>query len=335
MRAVELEGRVLAAIEARRHANVSPEDDFVECKGRWPEKDKARQLAGFANRAAGEPVVLIVGFDDRSGAVVDPGPTDPADWWQGMVGQFDQTPLDMLRHMLVHISPTEKVHAFAFGTDRVPYVVRNGQGRDVPMRDGTSTRSAYRHELLRLLLPSISTPPATLLHAHANVEWRAAREASNEFGREQRAEPEYAYISGDFSVFVEFPSAGFATLPTHGMRARLFVADIELPLKVGVHGPGKDARPASAYGIEIRHDGAVVTGSGSFHAWLSGDLPLAHIAQIEAAESARLELEFDVVGADRPVRCAAELTTVVSAHVGMPDSPAATWRIVTEFGVSH
>ncbi|WP_299954391.1 hypothetical protein [uncultured Modestobacter sp.] len=334
MRAVELEGRVVAAIEARRNANVSPEDDFVECKGRWPEKDKARQLAGLANRAAGEPVVLIVGFDDRSGAVVDPGPTDPADWWQGMIGQFDQTPPDMLRHMLVHIGPTEKVHAFAFGTDRVPYVVKNGQGRDVPMRDGTSTRSAYRHELLRLLLPTISTPPASMLRAHINVQWRAAREASTEYGRTQSAEPERAYFSGDFSVFVEFPRTGFATLPTHGMRARVMADDSEFPLEVQVRGAGNDERPASAYGVEMRHDCAVITGSGSFHAWLSGDLPLALMPQIEAAQGARLELEFDVVGAERPMRCASDLPAVVTSRRG-PLANNPHWRTINEFGIDQ
>jgi hypothetical protein len=304
MRAVELEGRVVAAIEARRNAKVSPEDDFVECKGRWPEKDKARQLAGLANRAAGEPVVLIVGFDDRSGAVVDPGPTDPADWWQAMVGQFDQTPLDMVRHMLVHISPTEKVHAFAFGTDRVPYVVKNGQGRDVPMRDGTSTRSAYRHELLRLLLPSVSTPPTQLLAARM----QSAGDISEGTTR-SRSPLEW---SGSMTCFVEHLNQLPVMIPAHEMYGSLSIGDTSRNVRVTPYaGPVYvgERRPkvVSAYGAEVRADGIVITGSARITLTLRAAFSREDIVTVSATEAAQLSVHLGVTGSGRSIKLNADM----------------------------
>lgn len=305
MRAVELEGRVVAAIEARRNANVSPEDDFVECKGRWPEKDKARQLAALGNRAAGEPFVLIVGFDDRTGAIVDPGSTDPADWWQGMAGQFDQTPLDLLRHIVVHISDSEKVHAFAFGTDRVPYVVKNGQGRDVPMRDGTSTRSAYRHELLRLLLPSIGTPPSALLKADVYLA------IGVNTGR-----PDGKAWNGYATPFVEHIGTGPLMLPAHAMRASIAYGDTVKEVSIrpatptspfGL--PKKSESPASAHGAELRTDGVVLTGPAAFPLRMYlGDVLATDFEEAKAAMAIRLSITLPIAGSNRPIKLDSELS---------------------------
>jgi hypothetical protein len=304
MRAVELEGRVVAAIDARRNANVSPEDDFVECKGRWPEKEKARQLAGLANRAAGEPVVLIVGFDDRSGEVVDPGPTDPADWWQGMVGQFDQTPLDMLRHILVHISATEKVHAFAFGTDRVPYVVKNGQGRDAPMRDGTSTRSAYRHELLRLLLPLIGTPPSTLLKV--DIWLNSGVNTGSADGKS---------LNGYVTPFVEHMGTGPLMLPTHAMRASIAYGDTVKRLSISPAvpmspvGQPRPKSPARAHGAELRTDGVVLTGPAAFALQVHlSELSASDYDEAKAADSIQFLATLPIAGTNRPIKLNGELT---------------------------
>lgn len=305
MRAVELEGRVVAAIEARRNANVSPEDDFIECKGRWPEKDKARQLAGLANRAAGEPFVLIVGFDDKSGAVVDPGPTDPADWWQGMVGQFDQTPLDMLRHIVVHISESEKVHAFAFGTDRVPYVVKNGQGRDVPIRDSTGTRSAHRHELIRLLLPSIGTPPSSLLQAdmYLNLSVNTGRSDGKAW-------------DGYVTPFIEHMGTGPLMLPAHAMRASIAYGDtvkeVGISPSVPVSPIGRPAtpkNPPSTHGAELRTDGVVLTGPAAFPLRMYlGDVSTADFDEAKAAMVIRLSVTLAIAGSNSPIKLNSELS---------------------------
>jgi hypothetical protein len=304
-KAVELEGRVVAAIEARRNANVSSEDDFIECKGRWPEKDKARQLVGLANRAAGEPFVLIVGFDDTTGAVVDPGPTDPADWWQGMVGQFDQTPLDLLRHIVVHISASEKVHAFAFGTDRVPYVVTSRQGRDVPMRDSTGTRSAHRHELLRLLLPSIGTPPSSLLKAdmYLNLGVNTGRADGMAW-------------NGYVTPFIEHIGTGPLMLPAHAMRASIAYGDTVKEVSISpatpmspLGLPTTPKSPPSAHGAELRTDGVVLTGPAAFALRMYlGDVSASDYDEVKAAIVIRLSVTLAIAGSNRPIKLNSELS---------------------------
>jgi len=155
--------RAVAALQR----GIQPEDDFVEFKAQWPVKSKARQLAGLCNKAAGEVVILIVGIDDKTGAVVNPGSGDVAAWWPGIRGQFDQTPPDLIRQQMVYVGDNEAVYAFAFNTERAPFVVKRGPdnpGFDVPFRDGTTTRSAHRHELISMLLPTVQVPPVSGPH---------------------------------------------------------------------------------------------------------------------------------------------------------------------------
>lgn len=69
------------------------------------------------------------------------------------------------------VIPTETsaqtpVLALAFETDEAPYVVKASEGLvdlEVPWRDGTTTQSAKRSELLRILMPSALAPDAELL----------------------------------------------------------------------------------------------------------------------------------------------------------------------------
>jgi hypothetical protein len=159
VRPPELERRVVEAIAACRSRGVPAEDDYVECKRQRPEPKGARQLGGLCNRAAGADVVLIVGFDDTAGTFHDVVDTDPADWWAQMASQFDdETPPDMTRMLRVTVGDVEHVVAFAFDTTRVPFVVKNSSGvnaieREVPYRDGTRTRSAYRRDMMRQSWP--------------------------------------------------------------------------------------------------------------------------------------------------------------------------------------
>jgi hypothetical protein len=70
--------------------------------------------------------------------------------------------------------------ALCFETDRAPYVVLNADfgtvrgdpaKREVPWREGNSTRSAKRQELLRLLAPTVRLPEVEILSAGANVRF--------------------------------------------------------------------------------------------------------------------------------------------------------------------
>jgi hypothetical protein len=298
MRPLALEARVLAAVEARRSGS-SPEDDFTECKRQWPEPTAARQLAALANRAAGEPIVYIIGLDDKSGAVVDPGPTDPADWWTTMQKQFDEVTPDWLIHLSVPVADGEYVQAIAFDTSRVPYVLKTPTGRDVPMREGTRTRSASRRELLRLLLPSIHTPSGIILSARVTANWRSGPQVEAESKGIPREE--MAYFGGNASLFLEHMGPTFVMLPWHGMRGSVRCRDRRFGIRLDPP-PNRDYGSVSAHGIEERRDGILATGPGAFQVFIQGEIPLERRGIFVDADHIDLALEFDVVGSSKPVR---------------------------------
>ena len=195
---------MLAAVEALRRGEKI-EDDHLECKRQWPEPEKVRQLAGAANHAAGDPVIWVVGIDESTGAIHARGPQDPADWWAACSSRFDQTPPDLEHHMVVYVGAQESVVALAFRTDRAPYVVKTPSGgapeREVPIRDGARTRSARRDELIRMLVPATSTPPAVVLSAEVGARWRAESPARDD---QKSRIPETTYLDGSADVFLEY-----------------------------------------------------------------------------------------------------------------------------------
>jgi hypothetical protein len=168
MRPIDLEAKVISAVD-RIRGGQSAEHDLIECKRDWPQENKARQLAGSLNRAGGDPVIYIIGIDEKTGAVHDISKTDVLEWWAQMTPKFDQLPPEMVRHMSVPVGEGgEHVMAVAFASDRAPYLVKTGSANpslEVPMREGTGTRTARRDELLRLLLPAVRLPRVVVLEA--------------------------------------------------------------------------------------------------------------------------------------------------------------------------
>ena len=93
-----------------------------------------------------------------------PRDIDPADWWAVMSKRFDEVFPELL-HVTVHIDEGKTVAALAFTTDLSPYVITTGaeEGRverEVPIRVATATRSAHRHDLIRMLAPVVTVPQA-------------------------------------------------------------------------------------------------------------------------------------------------------------------------------
>lgn len=292
VRAIQVGGRV--------------EDDRVECKTEWPHPSKARQLAGAANRAAGEFLLWIIGIDEATGELHPLDDTDPADWWPAVAKRFDQTPPDLAQHLRVFIAPEQSVIALCFRTDRFPYVVKTmtegPYDRDVPMREGTRTRSAYRHELIELLVPAVSVPPAKLLQTSARGSWSREMEAKE--GRS--ACPETTQVAGQAQIFLEYVGANFVALPGHLMEGFLVTESVE----VDVHPRVRDSTPIQGrspevpprYGVTIRQSGVLADGPGTFvvdySAEWGGDLRgwLSRIAEWE------LRLKFGVAGARRAIQ---------------------------------
>jgi hypothetical protein len=317
----QLEATVLAAVEQlRRQGNA--EDDRVEFKREWPPVGKARQLAAAANRAAGSYIIYIVGIDERTGEVVARDDTDPADWGAQMASRFDQVGPDLLRHINVYLDDGSSVTALLFSTERAPYVVKTPGGSpelEVPIRDGTRTRSARRAELLRLLVPAVSVPPAVLLSASVSGEHRLVV-AADPVGRIQ-AQDEAVDLWGSVSVFVEHVGPFAVLLAAHEMGGDLSAGDVKFPVGVQLHSRSRDAPPAPTFGVDVRHDGVAVTGPGAFRAGLSiPSPPVQALDAIRRSETWTLRLQFGLIGGRTPIRIDAMLTRA-APRFPEPQSP--------------
>ncbi len=317
VRRAQLELRVLAAVDALRRGE-RVEDDLIECKRVWPDPVKApRQLAGSANRAAGEPIIWIIGVDEDTGQVHARGADDPANWWAQVGKRFDQTPPDLLHHATVHVGTEETVVALAFRTDAAPYLVTTSGGspeREVPLRVGTSTRSAHRHELLRILRPATTVPPADLLEAHVTATWHGATPTTDE----RPSRTECTTLGGSAKIYLEYVGSRAIVLPAHRMRAMLTSGEITLSLEASVsapyHSSDSPPPPPPPFGVTTTRDGVVCTGPGGFLVELLGGSGDDQRGQWGQVSIWRLDIELGVVSAARPLRLTADLHRQQSGH---------------------
>src|SRR5262249_17835092 len=159
VKSFQIESWALRVIE-RVEAKQPHEDSRVELKAEWPDYQKAaRQIAGHANAARGEPILWLIGVDKDRG-VTGADYNELANWYPPVQSQFDA-----LAPRLVDVNVPWKgktVVALLFETDRFPFVVKNpvnGQpgcgpvSLEVPWRENTATRSATRSDLIRLISP--------------------------------------------------------------------------------------------------------------------------------------------------------------------------------------
>lgn len=84
----QLELLVLQSVQRVRSGQQS-EDDRIEIKREWPAPEKARQLAGAANKLRGHELIYIIGLDEKTGRVHPTGSTQVADWWPQMTARFE------------------------------------------------------------------------------------------------------------------------------------------------------------------------------------------------------------------------------------------------------
>jgi len=163
MRKLQIETWALDII--RRVETGQPHEDFrVELKRTWiPPKKAARRIAGHANAARGEPILWLIGVDECKG-VIGANYKDLSDWYQQVKVQFDGVHPTLTDLNIPYNDKT--VVALMFETDRAPFVVKNPSfgtrshtiGLELPWREGTSTRTATRSELLMLLSPLQTLP---------------------------------------------------------------------------------------------------------------------------------------------------------------------------------
>lgn len=140
------------------------EDDRVELKSHFPEpREIARQLGGHANTSRGDPILWLLGINEKKG-VVNFESRDMAAWRPSLEAEFEGGAPSMQHFNLIW--KDQPFVALLFETDGAPYVVRNpkrsesGAGPfecEVPWRDGR-TRSARRAELIIMLRPIARLP---------------------------------------------------------------------------------------------------------------------------------------------------------------------------------
>jgi hypothetical protein len=163
MRPSQIEAWVLRVVEALGKG-APTEDSQVELKAEWPDPKKAaRQIAGHANAAHGEPILWLIGVDERAG-VVGADREELSKRWPQVESQFDG-----LAPRFVDLNiPVNGVTVVSLlmETDRAPFVVNNpaaNMDKEVPWREGTRVRSARRADLIKLLEPLEKLPEVDLM----------------------------------------------------------------------------------------------------------------------------------------------------------------------------
>lgn len=148
----QIEIKVLGVIKSVQERKFT-EDSWVEIKREWPadHAQTARHLAGQANAAQGEPILWIIGLDEKQG-VKGAQEEELANWFPQVKKHFDSLCPELV-HCLTVPTGGGPVVALLFNTDRAPYVIKipGGDRMEVPWRSANGTRSALRSELLRLL----------------------------------------------------------------------------------------------------------------------------------------------------------------------------------------
>jgi hypothetical protein len=169
----EIERWALRVVEQIKRGQPN-EDARVELKAEWPgETHKAaRQIAAHANPAGGEPILWLIGVDQK-GQVVGADHRELSKWYSQVESHFDDVAPGVTD---VNVPVDGKtVVALLFDTGRRPFVIRTVNSgsvtHEVPWRGATSTRSAKRAELVRLLDSVPRLPKWEAISGTLNVEW--------------------------------------------------------------------------------------------------------------------------------------------------------------------
>src|SRR2546423_5353429 len=122
MRPSQIEAWVLRVVEVLEKG-APIEDSQVELKAQWPDPKKAaRQIAGHANAAHGEPILWLIGVDEKTGAV-GADREELSKWWPQVESQFDGL-APRVTDLNVPFNGVTIV-ALLMETDRAPFVVNN------------------------------------------------------------------------------------------------------------------------------------------------------------------------------------------------------------------
>lgn len=341
----QLEAQVVVLADTLRRGG-KVEDDRVELKQVWPDPPMkaVRRLAASANRARGEDVIWVVGLDEGGAVHQLDDKIEAGRWVEGLKRWFDE---DVMPDLALHVAvPLDSgaVQALLFRTDRAPYVVKLADGqRDVPIRSGGNTRSAHRHELLRLLAPSAETPTAEIVEASMTAVYQPEVTSKDALDIASAASvgprPASLYLHGLVHIFLTLSNSRPAMLPRRRMSASLIAANQEIPL--GVTSLEREVRssPTSATGMPrprvhgIAQDAEGVSVHGPGHATLRlghTAVPSEWWADLVQAETCTLSVEMRPADTDRRIELSVGLRELSQGHILEPPlsdgADHLTWR---------
>lgn len=190
-----------------------PNEDFrVELKREWPDSRKiARRIAGHANAARGEPILWLIGVDQKDG-VVGVDDKDLANWYPAVQSQFDEI-APALTSLNIPVDG-KAIVALLFETDRSPFVVKSLDGgtvqREVPWREATGLRSAYRSDLIRLLAPLELLPDVEVIDNRMSVTTA---------GRDDLGNPTFDALYLELEIYVAPKNNTQLVIPFHRCNA--------------------------------------------------------------------------------------------------------------------
>lgn len=267
----------------QKHQSI--EDSRVELKSEWIDATKAaRQIAGHANASRGEPILWLIGIDEKQGTVPGVIFTELSSWYEQVKAQFDELAPDPLCLNIPFKSVT--VAALYFETDRAPYVVKNPKGgmiqREVPWRANNRTDTATRSQLLSLLSPLQKQPKLEVIAGYLKVE-----NTTNELG-----------LRADISIFLTQPAEQETVIPRHKCWIKFNLmdsGDLKSPPYFRFKGDGSTSVQTTENAVSIR-------GAGLFEIRYGTSFPQKGESNIIFDRDARIELSLYSVHIERAIK---------------------------------
>jgi len=298
MRPNDIENWALNIIE-RVESKQPVEDLRIELKAEWPKdiNKAARQIAGHANAAHGEPILWLLGVDEKEG-VKGINYEEMSNWKQAIEAKFDE-----LSPSLTHLDiPYEgkTIVALLWETERRPFLVKTPEGGaislEVPWRDATSTRTANRTDLLKMLYPVIKSPSFEVIKG----EFIISKEEQDTFGQP-------TCIGGlSLYVYIVPGSDDRVVIPYHKCEVKLKFINNKMTIKIedflfkSSAGFRFQGTPPPSPTIDCTPSEIIITGPG--RAIIETNNPSLSTEQISlAAGDMDVEVRVHPVNAEAPI----------------------------------
>jgi hypothetical protein len=295
--------RIIERVENKQNV----EDTLVELKSEWPaEPNKAaRQIGGHANAARGEPILWLIGVDEKAGKVVGAGYAEFANWYPSVEKEFNGMAPRCILLNIPH-KDGKAVVALLFESDRSPFVVRNAvHGKpnggpvsfEVPWRNGSRIDSARRADLIKLLTSVTKLP---------DVEVLAAGLCANEV--KQQSQPAYIAWRLEVRLFITPRDDSQVVIPVHRCESSILPSEANgysLPLSQFRFDTDMPGNITAKSGVTVTTPGLVTV--SAYYLQKSYTLPLKSVI-VRVVGKAR------PIGADSSIDWSCELTRCSPEH---------------------